>query len=375
MSTDLYTSDGSYFGTLVDDNDYGPYEPSAAIRKHAKQKRFKFILIVSAIMLILNLAPFLFMKEDARVGYIYDLPLFLICLFAFLFSAFTLIAIQKILKQIEGELNPYIYQPDKHGDHKIDLNNTISREDLKSIVWKDKALQKSAQAVLAHNQEKIHIDQIIGAYTQLKLSWTKIIFSRLHLLVYPLFIITLILSFSAEETIGYYLFIGQVSLYAPVFGVLSIIQNIFRYKNKGYTNIKKYVILSYVVAIVLSLLLLIVDRHGYGILVYIVSLAEICMVLSRVFFKPTLSHGKAKHNLFLTIFLPLVFLFVCFMAVLAVSLFLPSIRDAIIAYDNGTGGAEVFLTFWGISGAVSLPIALLIGVIVYRKTAKPTKDE
>ena len=70
MSTDLYTSDGSYFGTLVDGSDYGPYEPSVAIRKHAKQKRFKFLLIISAIMLILNLAPFLFMKEDARAGYI-----------------------------------------------------------------------------------------------------------------------------------------------------------------------------------------------------------------------------------------------------------------------------------------------------------------
>jgi hypothetical protein len=35
----------------------------------------------------------------------------------------------------------------------------------------------------------------------------------------------------------------------------------------------------------------------------------------------------------------------------------------------------MFLTFWGISGAVSLPIALLIGVIVYQKTAKPAKDE
>lgn len=389
MGEKVYYEDGSYAGELIEGSDYGSYTPSNAIRHHKKKNIYTLILACGCIMLFLNLAPLLFVGGGEKLIYLYyTIPLFVIDIGAIFFSSFVLSTISKLLLQVEGGINPYVYEPEKYGEHKIDLGNFIELSVLKTIKWTDKTFENSSKNIIkahdckeknetntndntASSKASVHIDDIIDEYIRLKLSWINNVVCRLHLIIYPLIAVAMIMALAFPETIGFYVFFAQVNTYALVIGALSVRNNALRYKEKLFDKVAGRVTACYGIAFVLSFLIILVKSLSYGWLVYLVAIADLLMMLDRVFFKGVnASKTFVKRNVIVSVAISVVILFACFMAVLVLSLVIGPIRDAIVAYDAGQGDLNTVLTFWIASGIVSIGLSILGGVLGYRLMSK-----
>lgn len=206
--------------------------------------------------------------------------------------------------------------------------------------------------------------------------------ASLSYIIYPLFILCLLLEVLVGEESSYFIALFNINFISMQCFLCSCYKNYRIYQNnysgKIIRRILKVLLISFIISILSGIMLFkIININGHLLLVYMVVIADILMLIdSNYLCKLILANeNKKKIKIGKIILFGIILGIVILLITLVLSLTIEPIYSAILAYDEGlSNDLTLPITFWLIMFIVYVTTTLLLSILIIKKQLKKQSE-